>query len=216
MGNESEGVLMVRIDPLPRDQWSPQMQEALGEMVPSRRRYPLTREGRPSGTNILGTLAHHPALAKRYFALNGHLLLATTLSERHRELIIMRAAVLAGSSYEWVQHILLARDAGLTDLEISWIAWGPDAPFWDAGDAAVLRAVDDLAHHGAIGDQAWGDLTAHLDTEQILDLIFTAGSYTLLAWMVNSLQTPLDDDLRAALTAAPRPAVADDESRTEP
>jgi alkylhydroperoxidase family enzyme len=206
---------MVRIDPLPRDQWSPQMREALGAMVPSRRRYPLTREGRPSGTNILGTLAHHPALAKRYFALNGHLLLATTLSERYRELIIMRAAVLAGSSYEWVQHIFLARDAGLSDLEIGWIAWGPDAPFWDAGDATVLRAVDDLANHGAIGDQTWADLTAHLDTEQILDLIFTAGSYTLLAWMVNSLQTPLDDDLRAALTLAARPAAPDHQDRTE-
>ncbi|HME75799.1 MAG TPA: carboxymuconolactone decarboxylase family protein [Mycobacterium sp.] len=207
---------MARIDPLPRDQWSPQMREALGAMVPTQRRYPLTREGRPSGTNILGALAHHPGLAKRYFALNGHLLLATTLSERHRELIIMRAAVLAGSSYEWVQHIFLARDAGLSDLEIAWIAWGPDAPFWDACDAAVLRAVDDLANRGAIGDDAWAAVTAHLDTEQVLDLIFTAGSYTLLAWMVNSLQIPLDDDLRAALTAAPRPAAPDSHIRTEP
>jgi hypothetical protein len=45
----------------------------------------------------------------------------------------------------------------------------------------------------------WTVLSAHLDTEQILDVIFTAGSYTALAWMVRSLGIALDDDLREAL-----------------
>jgi alkylhydroperoxidase family enzyme len=175
------------------------MREALKAMVPPAPRYPLTQEGRPSGTNIFGAMAHHPALARGYFSLNGHLLLATTLTERHRELIVMRAAALARSPYEWVQHVFLSRDAGLSDLEIAWIAWGPATPFWNECDAAVLRAVDELVENGVIGDDTWTVLSAHLDTQQILDLIFTAGSYTLLAWMMNSLQIPLDEDLRAAL-----------------
>jgi len=195
---------MARIDPLPREHWPPKMREALKTMVPPEPRYPLTQEGRPNGTNILGAMAHHPALARGYFSLNGHLLLATTLTERHRELIIMRAAVLARSSYEWVQHVFLSRDAGLSDLEIAWIAWGPDAPFWNQGDAAVLRAVDELVGNGVIGDDTWTVLSAHLDTQQILDLIFTAGSYTVLAWMVNSLEIPLDEDLYKALDGARR------------
>jgi alkylhydroperoxidase family enzyme len=132
------------------------------------------------------------------------LLLATTLTERHRELIVMRAAVLARSTYEWVQHVFLSRDAGLSDLDIAWIAWGPDAPCWSPCDAAVLCAVDELVADGVIGESTWAVLSTHLSIQQILDLIFTAGSYTLLAWMVNSLQVPLDDDLYLALNS-PRP-----------
>ena len=194
---------MARIDPLPPKMWPSEMREALAAMRPPAPRYPLTREGRPSGANILGAMAHHPALAQAYFTLNGHVLLATTLTERQRELVIMRAAVLQRSSYEWVQHVFLARDAGLTDLEISWIAWGPDAPFWSVVESALLRAVDELIGEGVIGDQTWTVLSAHLGSQQLLDVIFTAGSYTMLAWMMQSLGITLDDDLREALGGSP-------------
>jgi alkylhydroperoxidase family enzyme len=194
---------MARIEPLPVNKWPPEMQEALAAIKPPVPRYPLTRKGRPTGGNILGTMAHHPALARAYNTLNGHLLLATTLTERQRELVIMRAAALAQSSYEWAQHVFLARDAGLTDLEIAWIAWGPDAPFWSELESALLRAVDELVGDGAIGDKTWTVLSTHLDSQQLLDVIFTAGSYTILAWMMQSLDITLDDDLRKALGGTP-------------
>ena len=194
---------MARIEPLPVKKWPPEMREALAAMRPPEPRYALTREGRPSGANILGAMAHHPALARAYFTLNGHLLLATTLTERQRELVIMRAAVLHQSSYEWVQHVFLARDAGLTDIEISWIAWGPDAPFWTEVESALLRAVDELVGHGVLSEETWSVLSSNLDTQQVLDVIFTAGSYTILAWMVQSLEIALDDDLREALGDQP-------------
>jgi hypothetical protein len=69
---------MARIDPRPVKGWPPEMREALAAIRPPTPRYPLTRKGRPSGANILGTMAHHPALARAYNTLNGHLLLATT------------------------------------------------------------------------------------------------------------------------------------------
>ena len=85
------------------------------------------------------------------------------------------------------QHTFVARDAGLTDDELAWITWGPDAPVWTESDASVLRAVDDLDRDGIIGDATWAVLTTHLDLQQVLDLIFTAGAYGMLAWMVESL-----------------------------
>jgi alkylhydroperoxidase family enzyme len=187
---------MSRIPPLRHRDWPPQMRDALWAMSPPQPRYALTDDGRPKGANILGAFAHHPALARAFFTLNGHLLLATTLSERHRELIIMRIAVRKKSSYEWAQHVFMSRDAGLTDLEIGGIAWGPTAPLWGELDAAVLCAVDELDGDGRIADATWELLAKHLDVPQILDLIFTAGSYAMLAWMVESMGIELDDDLR--------------------
>jgi len=175
------------MEPLLVKNWPPEMRDALAAMTPPGHRHSLTGDSRRQGANILGALAHHPALAKAFFTLNGHLLRATTLTPRQRELVIMRVAVLRQSSYEWAQHVFLARDAGLTDLEIAWIAWGPEAPVWDELDASLLRAVGELDRDGFIADETWAVLVEHLDARQILDVIFTAGAYATIAWMVESL-----------------------------
>jgi AhpD family alkylhydroperoxidase len=197
---------MARIEPLPAKKWPPAMRDALAVMQPPDARYRLTSRGRPSGFNVLGAMAHHPRLARAFFTLNAHLLLTTSLTERQRELVILRVAVLRRCSYEWAQHLLMARDAGISDIEIGWVAWGSDAPTWNAAEAWLLRAVDELVLDGIIGDSTWSGLADHLDGEQILDVIFTAGSYAMLASMLDSLGIELDDDLRDALDSVTAPA----------
>ena len=196
---------MARIEPLTSDRLPLEMSDALKAMRPPKPRYDLTSEGRPKGLNILGTLAHHPALARAFCTLNGHLLRATTLTERQRELVIMRVAVVHRSSYEWAQHILMARDAGITDLEIACIARGPDCPSWNDVDASLVRAVDELSEIGAITDETLSVLSARLTAQQILDVIFTTGAYTTVAWMVESLGIALDDDLGDGSESPPIP-----------
>jgi alkylhydroperoxidase family enzyme len=193
---------MARIEPLAKKQWPPEMREAMAAMVPPNPRHQrLQREGRPKGANILGVLAHHPALARAFLTLNGHLLMATTLTERQRELLVLRVAAVSKSSYEWAQHLFLARDVGLSDDEIAWIAWGADAPMWSVLDATLLRAVDELVADGSISAATLRVLRDHLDVQQILDLIYTVGCYQSLAWMMRSFDIDLDDDLRELLIA---------------
>ena len=150
--------------------------------------------------NTLGTFAHHPALARAYFTFNGHVMLATTLTLRQRELVILRVAALRQCAYEWAQHVVVARDVGLTDDEITRVAWGPDAPFLDPFEAALIRAVDELVEDGAIGDTTWATLADELDRQQLIDLIFTVGSYHTLSMLMRSFDLALDDDLRSFLT----------------
>ena len=107
----------------------------------------------------------------------------------------MRVAAVRQSSYEWFQHLFVARDAGLTDEEVGRIAYGPSAPLWSDTEAAILRSVDEMIIDGAISSSTWQVLAAELDTQQILDLIFTAGGYDTLARMFNSLELSMDDDI---------------------
>lgn len=202
---------MARLEPLPAEKWPREMGDALAGMPPPDAHYALTSEGRPSGFNVLGALAHHPRLAKAFFTLQAHLLLTTSLTERQRELVIMRVAALRRSEYEWAQHLFMARDAGLSDVEISWIVWGPDAPTWSRDDASVLRAVDELVLDGVVRGTTWAALIEHLDDQQILDVIFTAGSYAMLASMLDSLGIELDDDLRCALDVLTNPSKPSDD-----
>jgi AhpD family alkylhydroperoxidase len=195
---------MARVDPLPIREWPPAMREALAAMQPPEPRHPVPiQEGRPKALNTLGTFAHHPALARAYFTFNGHVMLATTLTLRQRELLILRVAALRQCAYEWAQHVVVARDVGLTDDEIARVAWGPDAPFLDPFEAALIRSVDELVEDGVIGDTTWETLAADLDRQQLIDLIFTVGSYHTLAMLMRSFDLALDDDLRSFLTTKP-------------
>lgn len=188
---------MARVDPLPIRQWPHEMRAAMAAMMPPTQRHPQPiTENRPKAMNTLGTFAHHPDLAHAFFSFNGHIIMGTTLTERQRELLVLRVATLRKSSYEWVQHVFMGRDAGLDDEEIGRIAWGPDAPYWSPLEAALLRAADELVGDGAIGDETWETLAAELDTRQLLDVIFTVGAYETLAWMFRSFALELDAELR--------------------
>jgi AhpD family alkylhydroperoxidase len=187
---------MARIEPIPPREWPEEMRAALAAMVPPEPRYAFSdKKGHPKGLNTLGTFAHHPALARAFLTFNGHVLLATTLSQRQREILVLRTARLLGCGYEWAQHVFLGRDAGLTDEEIARIAWGPEAPFWEPLDAALLRAAGELVADGAIAAPTWEILAKDLGTRQLMDVIFTVGAYQTLSWMMRSFELELDDDL---------------------
>jgi alkylhydroperoxidase family enzyme len=179
-----------RIAPLPEEQWT---EEARAVIEPTR--------ALSGGTvyNVFSTLAHHPQLLKRWMVFANHVLVKTTLPQREREILILRAGWLCRSTYEWGQHVLIGRLSGLSDEEIDRVADGPDAPGWSADDAALLRAADELHHDSCISDATWAQLRRRWSTQQLLDVIFTVGQYAMLAGALNSLGVELDESL-------PRPA----------
>ena len=188
---------MPRIPPLPPREWPEEMGAAIAALRPPNPRHPFpTRDdSRPKGLNILGTLAQYPALAQAYHTFNGHVLFATTLSPRQREVLVLRVAAVRECAYEWAQHVVLAGDAGIAADEVDRITAGPGAEGWSAIDAALVRSVDELIGDGCIGDETWATLAAELDQHQLMDLVFTVGAYDLLAMAMRSFGVELDDDL---------------------
>ena len=186
-----------RIPALPPQQWPPEMREALAAIRPPEPRHPFPEQGggRPKGLNILGTFAHHPALARAYHSFNGHVLFATTLDARQRELVVLRVAAVRGSEYEWLQHVVLAADVGLSGDDLARVRTGPEAEGWTPLDRALVRAVDELIADADISDATWAELAAELDTQQLMDLVFTVGAYDLLAMAMRSFGVEIDDDL---------------------
>jgi alkylhydroperoxidase family enzyme len=187
-----------RISPLPPDQWPPEMKDALAALRPPDARHPFPSRdpGRPKGLNVLGTLARYPSLARAYNTFNGHVLFATTLTLRQRELLILRVATVRQCAYEWQQHVVLAGDAGLEPDEVARIANAPDAPEWSPLERAMLQAVDELIGKGMVAEGTWKVLAAELDEHQLMDVVFTVGAYDQLAMAFLSFGIELDDDLR--------------------
>jgi alkylhydroperoxidase family enzyme len=197
---------MTRIPLLPPDQWPPEMRDALAAMIPPVPRHPRPpSEDRPRAGAVLQTFAHHPELAKAFFTFNGHLLWATSLTPRQREILVLRVAVKRRVAYLWAQHVFEAKDSGLSDEEMSRVAFGPDAPYLDPLEGAMLRAVDELIDDGAITEGTWEILASHLDEKQLLDLLFTVGCYLTTSWLFRSSELEPDPDVPELLQRYKRP-----------
>jgi 4-carboxymuconolactone decarboxylase len=174
-----------RIEPLPESKWDPEIAEVF-----ARESDGIPTSGRV--LNIFRTLAHHPKLLKRWTVFGNHVLFKSTLGPRERELVILRIGWLCRSEYEWGQHVRIGRQAGLTEEEICRIPLGPDAAGWSAFDADLLRATDELHHDSRVSDATWSRVSARYDKQQMLDLLFAVGQYTLVSMVLNSCGVELD------------------------
>lgn len=142
--------------------------------------------------NIFATLVRHPGLFRRWLPFGGKLL-AGRLPARERELMVLRTGWLCGSEYEWAQHVLVGRSAGLTDAEIERVTLGPDADGWDDHDALLLRATDELHRDHCISDGTWAALAERYDDRQLVEIPMLVGHYHLVSMTLNSLGVPLED-----------------------
>lgn len=184
-----------RITPLLPPEWDAVALDALGAF-PKSLQFVLDKwqagQGDVRGMHVLGTMAHYPALTKAYMTFNAHVAGASTLEVRVREIAILRLSWLRKAEYEYVQHVILGRRAGLTKEEIERIEQGPDAPGWSAEDADLLRATDELCFDAKIGKATWDRLSTRFSIQQIMDLIFIVGCYEVLAMAVNSFNSDIE------------------------
>lgn len=158
--------------------------------------------GRGRVLNIFRTLAVHPQLLKRWLVFGSHVLAKSSLPPRERELAILRVGWLCQSEYEWGQHVAIGRASGLGADEIRRIAEGPDASGWSDRDRTLLRACDELVRDHFLSDATWQALLADWSTEQIVDLVFAVGQYTLVSMALNSFGVQLDDGVEGFATTA--------------
>jgi len=165
-----------RVAPLADDQIDPETRERV-QMGPG---------GQRSILNIFRTLAHHPGLLKRWLVFANHVLAKSTLPARERELVILRIGWRCRAGYEWGQHVVVGKAAGLSDAEIARIPAGPAAAEWTPLERALLRATDELHDDAFISDATWAELARSFSTQQLIDLVFTIGQYNLVSMALNS------------------------------
>ena len=173
-----------RLEPIQPEDWTDDIKKTLQPNV-------------EKGTvfNIFKTLSHHPDLFRRWLVFGNHVLFKSTLPPRERELIILRIGWLCEAEYEWAQHVLIGKEAGLTAEEIDRIKAGPNARGWSEADKLLLQATDELRKDAFITDTTWDGLCQHFDTKQLMDVVFAVGQYNLVSMALNTLGVQLDDGL---------------------
>jgi 4-carboxymuconolactone decarboxylase len=173
-----------RVPALDESEWDDKAREVLKPFIE-----------RGNVLNIFRTLANHPDLARRWMVFANHVLGKSALDVRERELVILRIGYLCQSGYEWGQHVLIARQAGMSDAEIRSAKTGPDTPGLSELDRLLLKATDELHDDAHVSDETWNGLSGHLTRQQLMDLVFTVGQYNLVSMALNSFGVQADEGL---------------------
>ena len=170
-----------RIEPLPRDEWTDEVRQLLDP-----------RGIGLSPLSLYMTLARHPAFYRPRAVQSAYIRTGATLSDRARELLILRISWLCGAEYEWAQHVRAARQVGFTNEEIRQIAVGAEVPDWDPFEAVLIRATDELHRDDMISDATWVALAERYDTRELIDVVITVAGYRMVSVALNSLGAQLE------------------------
>ncbi|UUO01441.1 carboxymuconolactone decarboxylase family protein [Mycolicibacterium novocastrense] len=178
------------LTPLTADEWGDDEYAAVGALmgVPGDD-VPRAGSGAPRDPlnfDIIGVLARHPKMARKFLGYNAFLLQRGELPLRLRELAVLRLAHARRSSFFWGEHHRIAMAGGLSDDEIAQIARG-NAEF-DGVDRLVLETTDELLARGRATPDAWRRLVDELGTHQAMELIFVVGTYAMLAMACDTWQ----------------------------
>jgi alkylhydroperoxidase family enzyme len=171
-----------RIAPLPADQLEAEYTDLLDR---------INRDG-AGASNVVTTLLRHPQLFRLWAPLSGGLLYGSLLPPRDRELLILRTASNCHADYEWAHHVVMGKQAGLTDEEIERVRSDATDESWSSADAVLLTAADELHHDSLISDTTWAALAARYDEKQLIELPILVGQYHVVAFALNSCGVELE------------------------
>ncbi len=173
---DAQRVAQPRLKPVPASEWTDAHRAALG-----------SRARGDDTANVFSTCLRNVELCRNWMGFTDYILSdRISITQRDREMVILRIGYLSRSDYEWSAHAALGLRVGLTPEEVARIARGPDAAGWSAIDAALLRAADELHKDQHISDATWSTLRERFNDQQMMDIIFTAGQYTLVSMFLNS------------------------------
>ena len=181
-----------RIPPVEPTEWTEEQSQALGMDIKELQ----ASIGSPDKVfNIVKTLIRYPDLFKAWLGFANHVMFNSSLAPRDREIVILRIGWLCQSGYEFGQHIVIGRDAGLNDGEIKAIAEGDSAVNWSDAERSLIKATDELHADAFISDATFAELQEYFDEKQILDVIFAVGQYNMVSMALNTTGVQLDEGI---------------------
>lgn len=156
----------------------------------------LEAERRRPTPNIFLALAHAPVQLDGMLTYAKALRSAGELGPRLRELVILSLAFAKGGDYIAAHHIADAIKAGFTQAQVEALRRGDESDVFDEVEIAVIRLGRAAGADEEITDEHWAAVAAHLDHEQLVQLVLTATWYVSGVLMMRMLGIDLEDDYK--------------------
>jgi 4-carboxymuconolactone decarboxylase len=153
---------------------------------------------RRGNLKVFRLLANAPHVFPGWTQMVDELFESPTFSRRMREVVILRVAHLQGSRYELTQHIAIARDAGLTEQQISAIVETEDfdAAGFSETERTALDVTTELCNTHRLRDDTSAAAQAVFGDEALTELLMIISCYYGLALVLNAVDLDVDTQAR--------------------
>jgi alkylhydroperoxidase family enzyme len=137
---------------------------------------------------LFRVMARSDRLLSRF--MRGGVLDKGPVRSRDREIVIHRTTARCHAEYEWGVHVnAYGRPLGLGDAVLrATIDGDATDPHLDPRQSCLFQLCDDLHDEATVSDATWARLREFFDEMQILELIYTAGLYHMVSFLVNGLR----------------------------
>ena len=149
-------------------------------------RLPRGADGAP--LNIFGAMGNNPGLLRSYLRLANPLWAQCGLDPERRELVILRTALLQKSVYEWHQHVLIGRSAGLSDAHIVALHEWQASTLFSGLERAILGYVDALVASDHPAQPIHDALAKHLPVAGVVGVNLLVGAYIMTAKFLGAME----------------------------
>lgn len=161
------------------------------------------REGFAGRLNVYRVMARHPDLLAAWAPLREHVVRKRAMTDQQSEVVILRTGHNLRAPYEWAHHVSRGRAIGMEDDRIASLG-GPLEEMAE-DDRILARSVDELMRNAHLLPGTRDTLIAAIGPEGMFDLLATVGFYSVLGFIVNTLDTPIDDDVVTEMAVNPFP-----------
>ena len=117
---------------------------------------------------------------------------AKGVDPRIREMIMLRAAKVLNSPYEWQANAILAKNVGLSEEEIESAASDGPVANVDPRYVLVCKATDELSTRATLSDETLAELLGDFGEVVSRKYILIIGWFNLLSRFLNGCRVPLE------------------------
>jgi alkylhydroperoxidase family enzyme len=148
--------------------------------------------------NLFRTTLHHPDIARIVAVVVDTLVMNSVLDARTREVAILRVGWRIGSVYEWSNHVVIARRAGMSDDEIIAVRGGAALQLLTDTDRCAIAVVDEVLAGVAVSASTLLTARSLLRNDQaVLELLMIPGCYRTIGTVLLSVGVPLEEHVEA-------------------
>ena len=144
--------------------------------------------------NVFRMMANAPASFRSLIEFAFSLLVTSEFDARKREIAILRVAHVTHASYEWFQHVIVAKRVGVTDQEIEKIGVNGPVVGLDEEGNLLCRVADEISNEVRLGDDALQQILDRYGTRQATELILCVSYFNLLSRFLESTRVELEEE----------------------
>jgi alkylhydroperoxidase family enzyme len=148
----------------------------------------------PTKVNFFRMLGYSPGAFNPMIDLTNAIFRDLTISDYHKELMVLLLAAHENVAYEWEQHVSIAQAAGVRPDQFVAIAEGclEDTEAFKENERVLLRFGQAILDKGKAPGVLFKHALEHFSLQELSDAIIVIGYYRMLSGYIQTFDIAID------------------------